>query len=103
MRKLEVLRRIAKDLRGVGEIGICNKVLIAIADISETSDPRPDLSYSNIMRELRKKDKDRAKEFQIAYKEAFDEAYLEDIPDIEQVALMQAMKKINFDAGEIDA
>jgi len=98
----KTLRRLAKDFRLAGEGKLCDAVLLALADITEASDVRADLSYSFIMRKLRKLDKDRAKEFQVAYKQAFDEAFLSGLDNLDEVALLQAVQEIDLDSEELE-
>jgi len=98
----KTLRRLAKDFRLAGEGKLCDAVLLALADITEASDVRADLSYSFIMRKLRKLDKDRAKEFQAAYKQAFDEAFLSGLDNLDEVALLQAVQEIDLDSEELE-
>ena len=105
MNHLDALKKIAKELRLAGADQICQKVMIAITDLEETPDSYADLSYSFLMRELRKDDKDKAAEFQEAYKEAFDEAYLSGMPinQMDQMAFMQAMKECDIDPEDASA
>ena len=91
------LRKLAKEARLAGKDKICDRVLIAIAKETDLATPRSDLSYSYIMRKLRKEDSDKAKEFMKAFKKAFDEAYIEEIDEPDQVALMEAMKSIGYE------
>lgn len=98
----KTLRRLAKDLRLAGEAAVCNKVLLALADLTEATDVRADLSYSFIMRKLRKENEDRAKEFQAAYKKAFDEAFLAGLDNLDEVALVQTMQEIDLKPEELE-
>lgn len=95
------LSSICKDLRMLGEHALANKALIAYAAATDTETPRVDLSYSYLMRQLRKGDEDRRKKFQVAFKEAFDRALLDDIDEPAAIALMVAMKVINLKADEL--
>lgn len=98
----KTLRRLAKDFRLVGEDKLCEKILLALADITEASDVKADLSYSFIMRELRKSNnKDRVKEFQTAYKRAFDDAFLSGVDNLDEVALIQAIQEIDLEPEEL--
>lgn len=59
-------------------------------------------SYSAIMRDLNKNDKDNLEKFMSIFKKVFDEANLENLDDADKIALMTAMKSINYkmnDAG----
>jgi ABC-type nitrate/sulfonate/bicarbonate transport system substrate-binding protein len=67
------------------------KFLIKKSDIN-----KKDFSYSAIMRDIRKKYPDKVKPFMQAFKEAFEAAKDEEIDDVEQTALMQAIKTVNL-------
>lgn len=96
--------KLAKKLRDQGKHELCDELISAFASSSKHSViPRPDLSYSFIMRNLRKsEDEKRAKEFQKAFKEAYDEAFIEGLENIDDVALLQAIKTIKLKSEEID-
>lgn len=96
-----IIRKLAKDLKLAGADDICNKLMIALADIDECITPRADLSYSSIMRCLHKNNTDKAKAFQKCFKEAFDEAFLTELDDVEEAALMQAMSQIDLDDEDL--
>lgn len=99
-----VLAYICKDLRLLGDDELTKKAIFAYAAITNTDDPRPDLSYSYVMRKLRKeKDESRVLKFQKSFKEAFDAALEEDVEDPAAVALMVATKAINYKDKEKDA
>lgn len=55
-----------------------------------------ELSYSAIMRDLNKNNKKDLEKFMIAFKEAFDEANIENLDNADKIALMTAMKAINY-------
>src|SRR6266581_4440882 len=55
-----------------------------------------ELSYSAIMRDLNKNDKEKLEIFMKAFKKAFDEANLDDLENADKIALMSAMKAINY-------
>jgi hypothetical protein len=90
------LASICKDLRLLGEAELTKDALFAYAAITDTENPRADLSYSYVMRKLRKGDYDRQLKFQMAFKEAFDNALYEDVEEPAEIALMVAMKAIDF-------
>ena len=97
MNYLTVLKKLAQDFRLYGEDEICNKLVFAISSETNAQDAKPDLSYSFICRELRKDDPEKLKEFQVAFKKAFDEAFLAGMKNIDDVALLQAIKEINLE------
>jgi len=96
-------RKLIQRLRADGRHDMCDR-LIAQAKPDNSVSPRPDLSYSFIMRRLRQLgDKDRIKEFQKAFKDAFDEAYIEGLDNYDDVALMQAIQKVELKPEEAKA
>ena len=58
--------------------------------------PNPELGYSYIMRILRKGDMDRQLKFQKVFKQIFDDAMDAELEHPENIALMAAMKAIDF-------
>jgi hypothetical protein len=92
------LATICKELRMLGDDELTNKALCAYAAITDSSEnSRIDLSYSYVMRELRKdNDDDRRLKFQKVFKKSFDRALYEDLDDPAEIALMTAIKAINF-------
>lgn len=55
-----------------------------------------ELSYSFIMRYLNKNDKDKLEIFMKSFKKSFDEANIDNLEDADKIALMSAMKEINY-------
>lgn len=94
------LASICKDLRMLGNDKLTKKVLMAYAAATGTEDPHVDLSYSHIMRKLRKGDEERRIQFQQSFKKAFDEGLLEDVDDPAEIALVVAMRDINYKEGD---
>ena len=90
------LASICKDLRLLGEAELTKDALFAYAAITDTENPRADLSYSYVMRKLRKGDDDRRLKFQREFKKAFDRALYEDVEEPAEIALMVALKAIDF-------
>lgn len=90
------LASICKDLKLLGDRDLINKALCAYAAITDIENPRVDLSYSYIMRKLRKGDDDIRLKFQRVFKEAFDKALEEDLEEPAEIALMIAIKVIDF-------
>jgi len=96
------LRKLAKKLRSDGKHEMCDQ-LIASAASPKSISPRPDLSYSYIMRQLRQTgDKKRVRQFQEAFKKAYDEAYIEEVENADDVALLQAIQEAKLRPEEID-
>ena len=57
-----------------------------------------DISYSSVMRELRQdKDEDRLRKFMIVFKETFDQSFINEIDEPQNVALMKALKAIDYE------
>lgn len=100
---LSDLRKLAKDLRVHGLDDVCDNVVLAIFAETNAMDARPDLSYSFIMRQLRKLDPDRAREFQEHFKKAFDEAFLTGIDNVDDAALMQTIQEIELKPEELSS
>lgn len=90
------LGSICKDLRMLGDHELARKALLAYAAMTDTKDPGVDLSYSYLMRELRKGDKKRRIKFQKAFKDAFDRALYADLDEPQNIALMSAMQAIDY-------
>lgn len=89
------LRELAKQFKYANNTDLCKKILLIISAKTGTSNPRSDLSYSYIMREI-KNDKEKLNEFMTVFKNTFDDAYENDLESPEEIALMTAMKAINF-------
>jgi hypothetical protein len=90
------LASICKDLRLLGDSELTKEAIYAYAAVTDTEDPRPDLSYSYIMRKLRKGDDKIRLKFQKTFKQAFDNALYEDVEEPAEFALMVAIKAIDF-------
>ena len=90
------LAKICKDLKMLGDNDLSKRALLAYSAVTDIETPRVDLSYSYIMRKLRKGDDERRLDFQKAFKKAFDEALIEDVEEPAEVALMVAMKAIDY-------
>ena len=95
--ELKTLRKIAKDLKNLGEDDICNKISLAISMETNAKDAKPELSYSYICRELNKKDVNALKVFQNCFKRSFDEAFLEGLENPEEIALIQAIQEVDYE------
>lgn len=72
--------------------------LLLIAIATDGISPRSDLTYSYVMRELRRKaDEEVVRKFMKEFKAAFEEALDESVNNPEQAALMQALKEIDVE------
>jgi hypothetical protein len=101
--KAEDLRLLARSFRDQGKSELCDEILLKIAKETEAlNDVLADLSYSFIMRNLRKTNEDKAKEFQEAYKKAFDEGYENGVEDFDKVALFSAIKECGIEREELE-
>lgn len=98
---LSTLRKLAKDLRLQGMDEVCDKIVLAISSVTNAMDAKPDLSYSFVLRKLRRFDSDRARKFQIAFKKAFDEAFLESLSNPDDAAMLQAIQEIDMKSEEV--
>lgn len=92
----EYLKKLAQEFRLANDTELANKFLLVISAVTGSENPKSDLSYSFIMRGLRRNKSDKLSQFMKEYKKAFDEAYIEEIEDLEEAALMQAMQKIDL-------
>ena len=90
---LTQLRSICRDLKEAEEHELADQVLCAIAALADTPSPKSDLSYSYVMRKLRENSPDRVNEFQLEFKQGFENALDRDLPNPEELALMQALQK----------
>lgn len=91
------MENICKDLRILGDNSLTKKALFAYAAMYDVESPRVDLSYSYIMRKLRAEGNDeRRLKFQKVFKDSFDQALYNDLDNPENIALMNAVKAIDF-------
>lgn len=95
---LNELRKISQDLSSFGDHILCDKIKIIIANETDNEDVNPDLTYSSVMRDLRKNDKYNVNSFMVAFKNAFDEAILEELDDPDRIALTAALKEIGHES-----
>jgi len=91
------LRKIAKQLKDKSQHELSDKVLCALAALTDSIEPKANLSYSYIMRDLRKNHPDKVSKFQKIYKYYFDKALSEDMEDFEEIALMHAVEELEAD------
>lgn len=96
MTDLYEIKNLCKKLKIAGEHEIADKLLLAYAALGDTESPRVDLSYSYVMRELRKKDKGNVRKFQTVFRDSFYEALDQGLEDAEEIALMSALKAIDW-------
>jgi hypothetical protein len=95
---LKVFGSVCKELRLLGDKDLLDKALCAFAAVTDVERPRIDLSYSYVMRELRKeKDNDKIKLFQKTFKDTFEKALLNNLKNPDNIALMAAIKIIDFE------
>jgi len=92
----KVLASVCKDLRLLGDKELTSKALCAYAAVTDTENPKVDLSYSAVMRELRKGEKERQIKFQRVFKDTFDKALYSDLEEPQAIALMEAVKAIDY-------
>jgi len=95
--RLDRLRYLSRELKLAGENELASKVSCAISALAGTEHPKTEYSYSFIMRKLRKGNEEDRSEFQKIFKQTFDQAMSEDLEDPEQIALLAAIKAINFE------
>lgn len=93
------LKTICQDLKLFGDNELLDIALCAYAAVSGSDKDKLhiDLSYTYIMRKLRKNDKKNVNKFQKVFKKTFDEALEDDeIDNPSEIALITAMKAINW-------
>ena len=92
------LKEISRLLRLANEDDLVDKLLCAYAAITDTEKPRIDLSYTYLVRKLRKGDRKKLRKFQEDFKEAFDQAIDQELEDPADIALMSVLQS----NGDID-
>jgi len=100
--KADLLRKLAKDFRIAGQNRLANKALIALAKETGSPTPRSDLSYSYVMRKLRKDKPERLHKFMVVFKQAFDKAFVEEVEDPDNAALMEALQAVDYKSDQND-
>ena len=91
------LKKTIRKLADAGETELVSDLLCAYAALTDSEMPRPDLTYSSVMRTLRKEHPDKVKEFLKEFKKNFDKAVLEGLDNVEELALLEAIKKIKVE------
>jgi hypothetical protein len=94
---LRRLKRLAQDLKLAGEDELADKVACALSALAGTKEPKAELSYSYMLRKLRKGDKERLRKFQVVFKNNFDAAMSESLSDPESIALMAALRAVDLE------
>lgn len=95
---MKELRDIAQRLNIIGEEDIADVVLCALAAATDAIEPKADLTYTHIMRNLREKNKkDDVRTFQKVFKDVFEEALDKDVDNPEKIALLEAMNQIKYE------
>lgn len=88
------LINIAKTLKESGNHDSSDRVLCALAALTDSIEPKANLSYSYIMRDLRKNHPDQVSNFQRIFKYYFDKAIKSGSDDFENIALMHAVNEL---------
>lgn len=97
-RKKKALDLLSEAAKFAFDSDIRQGILLAISAIDDLEEPRSDLTYTSVMRELRQKEsEDKIKNFMKEFKEAFDAGLYEGIDEPESAALMMAIKKTEVD------
>jgi len=97
MSPVDKIRKSIRLLSEAGEQAMVSDLLCALAALTDTEMPRADLTYSSTMRELRQHHDGSVKNFQIAFKDAFEEALDAGLDCPEQVALMQSLQELDVE------
>lgn len=90
------LRNVCKDLKIFGDKELLDKALCAYAAASNSDHSNVGLSYTYIMRKLRKNSPEKINKFQTSFKKTFDKALDEGLENPVEIALMTAVKAINW-------
>jgi site-specific recombinase len=93
-KSLKFLRNLAKDANLHKNEKIKSTALYAIAELTGDLNTKADLSYSSIMRDLKDKPEER-KLFMETFKKAFDDAFINELDNPEEIALFAAMKEMS--------
>ena len=93
------LIKVCRDLKLLGEHEMADIVNCAISALANSKHPRHDLSYSYVMRELRKKHPKKVEIFQKNFKQTFDEALSSGLDNAEELALMSALETTGVEIG----
>jgi hypothetical protein len=83
---------LSKELMVIGEIEM-SEMLLSVAKADSTN---ANLSYSYVMRELRHNHPKKLKEFMVTFKKSFDDAILNDLEEPDNIALMAAIKAVDY-------
>jgi len=97
MNAIYKIKNSIRELSEAGDHRLASDLLCALAAITDTVAPRADLTYSSTMRILRQNHEDSVKDFQVSFKDAFEEALDNDIEDPEQAALLEAIQVIDVE------
>ena len=89
----EELQEVCRQLKSIGEDDLADRVLCAYAAVTGSESPRVDLSYSYVLRKLRRTAPDQVAPFQIAFKRAFESALDRDLEEPANIALTSALKE----------
>lgn len=84
-------------LAEIGDKKLVSDLLCALAAITNTENPRADLTYSSVMRHIRNNRKDIVNDFQSYFKQSFEDALDNDLENPEQLALMESLQKFDVE------
>ncbi len=89
------LIKLCQDLKLAGEDEMADKLCCALSALAGNKQPRYDLSYSYVMRFLRKEHADLVPKFQETFSKAFYQALEDELEDPDQLALLESLKHID--------
>lgn len=95
---INTLRKLAKQYKLSNKVELCNNVLLILAKETGLENTNADLSYSYVMRDLRNNYPDKVTLFMKTFKDTFDAAIDDDLEDADSIALLTAIKKIDYNA-----
>lgn len=93
---IKKLGSICKNIKELEDDSLLDKALCVYAAISNKDKTNVELSYTSVMRELRKNQNQNVRKFQEKFKDLFDRALDEDLENPEEIALTGALKHIHW-------
>jgi hypothetical protein len=96
MNVIKRLAKICKEIKELDDKSLLDKSVCAYAAISNKDKTNVDLSYTSVLRDLRKSKKEDVRPFQEKFKEVFEQALDEDLENPEEIALTAALKHIHW-------
>jgi hypothetical protein len=99
MSAIKKLANLCKKIRLLDDQSLLDKSICAyaaISDISNKDKTNVHLSYTSVLRDLRKSKKEDVRSFQEKFKEVFEQGLDENLENPEEIALTSALKHIHW-------